>query len=252
MRIPVLLLSAAQCAVPACGDIDVVSRRSGQVIPLAMQGEWSGTWTSTSTNTSGTVAMRLQSYDGEAVVGVTIDNPCVVPRNYDFVITGTSMRLHAAGVDVFTAVLGDDRTMAGTYHCQADTGIWQATWQRDLPPIEDLSGVWEGTVVSAASGELPLVLVLDQSVRSGALVVDGALLLPGVLPSALAVSGSLRFREGLFDFVVGTTSGVVPVVQMAGVGDSPSLAIRDGLLQAAPSPWLPFQNAVWQASWQSR
>jgi hypothetical protein len=162
------------------------------------------------------------------------------------------MRLHADGVDVFTAVLGDDRTMAGTYQCQADTGIWHATWLHDLPPIEDISGVWEGTVLGSASGAWPLVLVLDQGVRDGTVVVDGALLLPGVLPTAFGITGSLRFREGTFDFVLTTTSGVVPSIQMAAIGETPTLAIHDGLLQASPSPLLPFQNAAWQATWKSR
>jgi len=243
MRISALLALLLLGAVPGCGDIDIVSVRSGNAIPIAMQGEWRGSWSSTSSSATGAVELRLQSYDGEAVVGVTIDNPCVVPRSYQLIVTGTSMRLHADGATVFTAVLAAEGIMAGTY---------QATWLRDLPPIEDISGVWEGTVVSATSGALPLMLVLHQSVRGGAVVVDGALLLPGVLPGSLGVTGSLRFREGMFDFVLGTTSGVVPAMQMAGIGDSPSLAIRDGLLQVAPSPLLPFQNAVWQAAWKSR
>jgi hypothetical protein len=251
MRVSAMPLLLLLGAVPACGDIDIVSVRTGNAIPLAMQGEWSGSWTSSSSAANGTVGLRLQSYAGEAVVGVTIDNPCVVPRSYQLLVTGTSMQLWADGAVVFTAVLASDGTMAGTYQCEADAGIWQATWQRDLPPIEDISGVWEGTVVSASS-ELPLLLVLEQSVRGGAVVVDGALLMPGVLPGSLGVTGSLRFREGFFDFVLGTTSGVVPMMQMAGIGDSPSMAIRDGLLQASPSPLLPFQNAVWQAAWKSR
>jgi len=248
--LPLLFLSL----VAACGDIEIQSVRTGLAIPLAMEGEWTGAWSSANGSNTGSLNLRLQSYAGQAVVAVTINNPCVVPRTYQIFVTSTTIELHADGEVVLAAVLGDDRTMAGTYRCDQDEGLWQAVWQRDLPPVRDLSGLWEGTVSAAGtgSGTVPLQLILHQSVRGGVVVVDGSLALPGLLGVPLGVTGSVRFRDGAFDFLLGTTSGVVPSVQLAGLGDAEELVIDDGLLLAPPSPLLPFQNAVWQVTWKSR
>ena len=240
------------CAFSACGDIAVKSVRVSEAVPVALQGQWTGTWASSSNSASGDVEVNLQSFDGQPVVGLVISNPCLTPGNYQLVVTGSMLELRSDGEPRFLAVLGPDRTLIGTYQCAEDSGTWMAVWQRDLPTIGDLRGVWEGTVTTATVPSSRLQITLDQRVVGGQLAIEGSMTFPDLLPRSLPVAGTVRFREGSFDIVFSTEAGVSPAVQLAGLGDSTALAIQDGLLVAQAGTLLPFAQALWQMSWSRR
>jgi hypothetical protein len=233
----------------ACGDIDVRSIRTSDAVPQALEGEWSGSWQSGDGADSGTLVLRIQDFAGEPVVSVQVAHPCVKPREYQFRATATTVELLADGEVVFGAVLGQDRTLVGSYQCTADSGTWDASWQRDLPPLLDLSGRWEGTISANGAPPQQLVMHLQQDVRGGALVMDGAAELPGALPEPIGVTGWLEFRDGVFEVLLTTLPGEVPIAFLTGLGDSDLLRIENGLLQAAIDPQLPVLQATWQAAW---
>lgn len=235
----------------ACGDIEVKSTRVAAV-PLRLQGEWTGSWASTRGSAVGDVTLQVQDFDGQPVLQVRIDNPCLGPRDYQLVMAGTTLALVADGAPLFSAALGPDRTLVGTFECAEDAGVWQAAWVRELPPILDLGGVWQGTLMAASTPATDLVVTFDQTVRGGQVVVDGMLSLPGLLPAALPISGTVRFREGTFDLMLSTMPGVVPAVQLAGLGDPVTMTIQDGLLVAAAIPQLPSGMATWDLVFTQR
>jgi hypothetical protein len=236
----------------ACGDIDVQSIRSGAVVPSALAGEWQGVWQSELGGSFGVLTLRIQDFDGEPVVAVDIAHPCVPPDEYQFRATASTVELLADSVVLFRAVLGPERTLVGTYGCLADTGSWDATWQRDLPELVDLSGQWLGSVSVPGFPPETLVVQLEQSVRGGALALDGSLRLPNLSPEPLPLVGTVQFREGAFDLVLVSAPGSLPLVYLVGVGDTPTLRVQDGQLQAAIDPSTPLVVATWDVQWQTR
>lgn len=249
---PFLPVLPALLLLSGCGDIEVKSTRVGNAVPAQLQGQWTGSWSSTRGPGTGTVTLQVQSFDGDPLVQVLVDNPCLVPSNYQLVMSGNAFELRADGQPVFSAVLGPERTLLGTFECTADAGVWQATWAADLPPVLDLGGVWQGQVQALALPATELQIMFVQSVRGGQLVLDGTLSLPGLLPSPLPVTGSVRFREGAFELALTTTAGIAPLVQLAGLGDSATLSIDDGLLVAAAIPELPSGMATWDLAFLRR
>lgn len=244
--LPALLL------LVGCGDIEVKSTRVGTAVPAQLQGEWIGSWASTRGPGTGSVTLQVQSFDGDPLVQVLVDNPCLQPQNYQLTMTGNSFELLADGRPLFSAVLGPDRTLVGTFECAADAGLWQATWTADLPPILDLGGVWQGQVQAAALPATDLVVTFVQSVRGGQLAIDGTLELPGLLPAPLPVVGTVRFHGSAFELLLTTANGIAPEVQLAGLGDPATLAIDDGLMVAAAIPQLPSGMATWDLAFLRR
>ncbi|MBL8728714.1 MAG: hypothetical protein JNM25_09815 [Planctomycetes bacterium] len=247
-----LLAASLSLTFAACGDIQVRSIRTGDVVPDALQGEWTGAWQSAQTGFGGLLTLRIQDFAGEPVVSVQIAHPCVPPSHYQFRATPAKVELLADDVVLFEAVVGAERTLIGSYGCTADAGSWDATWQRDLPALVDLTGRWLGS--ASVPGYLPQAIVLDlqQTVRNGTLAFDGAMQLPGLLPEPLPMRGSVQFRAGVFDVVLVTEPGTVPLVHMVGTGDTALRRLDAGQLQAAVDPLLPLVQATWEMRWQTR
>lgn len=247
-----LLALACLSSFAACGDIDVRSIRTGDVVPAALEGEWKGAWQSGATGINGLLTLRIQDFGGEPVVSVQIAHPCVPPSQYQFRATPNRIELLANDVVLFEAALGAGRTLIGTYGCVADSGSWDAIWQRDLPDLVDLGGRWVGSVTVAGIPTQTLVVQLEQSVHNGTLALDGSMRLPDLLVDPLPVVGSVQFRDGVFDLVLVTEPGTVPLVHMVGVGNTTTLRVPGGQLQAAFDPQLPLVEATWELQWQSR
>lgn len=244
-------MCAALCG---CGDITVQSHRVPQSVPADLFGEWVGSWSSADSpaTTLGGLTLRIQSFAGQPVFGVAIDNPCLLPGVYEVFTSKSTFELRSAGVVVLTAALGPDRSMQGTYQCAADRGTVSANWQRDLAPIVDLAGYWEGSVVGTATVLSRLQLQLTQSVVGGQIVVDGTMALPDLELAEIPVSGTAVFRTGVFELWLQTPVGVEPGLRLAGLGDSTARELRDGVLSTAPGTELPFLTARMYVEWARR
>lgn len=247
-------LSVAACLpflFAACGDIEVRSIRTGDNVPDSLQGEWSGAWRSDLSGINGLLTMRIQSFAGEPVVSVQISHPCVPPSQYQFRASPTKVELLANEVVLFEGIVGTDHTLVGTYGCLADVGSWDATWQRELPELIDLGGTWTGSVTVPGFPSQAIALDLEQSVRGGGLTLRGTMAVPGVLPDPLPMLGNVQFRSGQFDLLLVSEPGSVPLVHMVGTGDTGTLRLQDGELQAAVDPQLSLLQGTWEMQWQS-
>ena len=182
------IAAAALAGLSGCGDLEVRSVRSPEVVPAILEGEWRGSWSSARNAGTGPLTLTVQEFDRTPLVALDIDNPCVAPRPYRIVLRGSTFELRDGDDVVLAAMLAPDgtRQLLGTYSCVNDSGTWTAIWQRDLPPLIDLSGAWTGEVTAAGPGGVPvqrdLTLQLTQSVRDGRIVLDGELALPQLLP----------------------------------------------------------------------
>lgn len=246
MRLATALAMSALFA--ACGDIEVRSIRVPDSVPATLAGEWTGNWQSDRDSSNGSVVLRMQDFQGEAVVSFQLDNACVEAREYRFRTTGTTIELLDGDVVVFAGQIGTDRTLTGSYACPEDNGSWDATWTRNLPPLVDLGGRWEGTVSAFGFPPQAMRLDLDLVVRGGGLVLEGAMQLPGLVPVALPVRGLVQFQDLTFDVSMVVLTGTALTVQMFGVGDLATREIGTGLLQTNGDPLLPFSQAAWRAS----
>lgn len=236
----------------ACGDLHVKSIRSPQVVPAAFAGEWTGTWMSTDPAATGAIAVRVQEFAGEPVVHVEFQNPCIEPRSYELVLSGSTIELRAGADTVLAGALVEPQRLVGTYHCPLESGTWEATWQRDLPELADLGGIWTGTLAVPGQVTRPFELALEQDVDGGELRLTGLLDLGDVWPSLLVVRGPVAFRDDGFDLALQTLSGNSPGLLLAGSGDREPLQVESGLLLTIGSPVLPFSNGVFTISWQGR
>lgn len=246
-----LVLALALPWFAACGDIDVKSVRVGGSVPEQLAGEWNGQWQSTSGSAGGSITLRMQDFEGEAVVSVQLDNPCIGAEAYQFRVEGNVIELLADGVVLFSAVLGDDRTLVGTYGCSADLGVWEAEWIRELPTLVDLGGRWEGLVNVPGIVPQPAVLQIGLSVDTGALVVDGTVQFPTLAPTLLPVHGAVQFRATAFDIALDVSTGTSLGIQLLGIGDVAARRIDTGLLRTNGDPSVPFTTAGWTAQWIS-
>jgi hypothetical protein len=228
----------------ACGDLDVRSVRAAPTgVPSALIGEWQGTWQSSATAANGVVVVRVQEFDGEPVVNVQFQNPCLAPRAYDLVVTPATIELRADGQTVLAASLGDGRELVGTYTCSAEAGTWQAQWRRDLPVLLDLGGTWAGTVQFADQLVRPIELRLEQQVEGGEMLLQGELDLGDLWPAPIPVVGTVLFRDQGYDVTLHTPSGANPELLLSGGGTVDPLRIEAGLLHAANQS-LPFPLGV--------
>jgi hypothetical protein len=251
-----LLTSSLLLLAAACGDVDVRSVRVGPAVPETLQGEWVGSWTSSLTAASGALQVRVQEFRAEPVVALQIDNPCLLPRDYQLVLRPTSIELRADGETVLAAELGAGRTLTGTFQCQADQGTWTASWVRALPTLGDLSGRWTGTLTPAVALPAvpmprPLQLDLEQSVVGGSVVLTGVLDVPELLGLPIAVSGYTIFRDDTFDLLLRAEQPGAPTVVLSALGARQPLSVELGLAQAFGAAPLPFAQATFSLQWQS-
>lgn len=247
------VLALVSLSFAACGDITVKSIRVADSVPATLEGEWTGQWSSTRSTGGGTVRLRMQDFEGEPVVSVQLDNPCIEARAYQFRTTGNLIELLADGVPLFSAVLGEARTLTGTYECAADSGVWSVTWSRELAPLVDLGGRWDGTLSlpGLSTTSLRLQLDLDFLVQGGALVVQGTARLPDLSTTVLPVFGVVFFRTDDFDLrLLAPTTETGTGIELFGVGPLDTRRIDTGLVQVT-DPSLPIAQATWQAQWIS-
>ena len=239
----------------ACGDIDVRSVRVPEVVPAALEGEWSGTWTSSRTNASGPLTVRVQEFDGQPLLSVDIENACVENRSYDLVLGNGLIELRDGARTVFAGVLGEGRTLLGTFTCDADDGTWTAAWQRDLPPLVDLSGTWNGSLATLENPQRGLRLQLDQGVRGGVLVLDGTMAIAGLGPDGgelvVPLEGAASFRSDGFDLGLRSLGGITPNLVLSGLGDPDPLQVEVGVLQVLGASSLPFSQGVFRILWST-
>lgn len=244
-RLAAILLACA--VMSACGDIHVRSIRVPESVPDRLQGEWTGAWHSTRDGSGGTVVLRMQDFGGEPVVSIVLANPCVEAREYTFRTEGNMVELLADQEVLFSAILGTDRTLTGSYQCDADAGLWTAAWAAELPPLVDVGGRWEGSLAIPSFPPQPFVMDIALEVVGGALTVGGSVQVPTVMTSALPVVGVVMFHDTTFDVWLEVPTGTANNPQLFGVGDLASMRITTGLLQANGNPLLPFVQAGWTA-----
>jgi hypothetical protein len=254
-----LVLAVAVVLFAACGDLDVKSIRIAESVPAQLQGEWTGTWHSTAATGagSGTVVLRMQDFGGEPVVSIILANPCVEARPYQFRTSGNLVELMADGEVLFSALLSaETRTLTGSYSCANDSGVWHVAWTRELSPLVDLGGQWEGSVTVPGFPPQALTLVMDFVVQGGALTIQGFGQVPSLSSQALPLTGIVNFQDTTFDVRIQAPtaqSGSVGVL-LIGSGDITrdsqgalvSARIDVGLVQTN-DPALPFTQAVWRA-----
>jgi hypothetical protein len=239
----VLLLPLASFA--ACGDISVRSVSPASAVATAFAGEWTGSWQSTNGRTSGGVTIAVQRFEGEPVVGIVIDNPCLVPGSYELRAVPGGIELLRGGDAVFTAQRVGERQLVGSYGCHEDSGTWEATWQRLLPDPADLSGPWAG-LAFVGTLELPMVLTIDQGVENGALSLVGQLRLPSGWPAPVPVAGGVRFFGEQFEALLSTVPGGGPNVELLLFGSAAAGQASPGLLRVLDPGPQPFAQAVVQ------
>ena len=237
----------------ACGDLDVRSVRVPEVVPASLEGEWSGTWTSAMSGSSGPLTVRVQEFDGVPLLSVDITNACVENRSYDLVLGNGLIELRDGPRTVFAGVLGEGRTLLGTFTCDADDGTWTAAWQRDLPPLLDLSGTWNGSLATLENPQRGLRLQLDQGVRGGVLVLDGTLAIDGLGADGgelvVPLEGVASFRSDGFDLGLRSLDGSTPNLVLSGLGEPDPLQVDVGVLQVLGGSSLPFSQGVFRILW---
>jgi len=240
----------------ACGDLDVRTVRVPEVVPASLEGEWTGTWTSAATGASGALTVRVQEFDGEPLLSVDIVNACVENRTYDLVLGNGLIELRDGERTVFAGVLGEGRTLLGTFTCDADQGTWTAAWQRDLPTLLDLTGTWNGSLATVETPARSVQLELAQSVRAGLLVLDGTLTIAGLGVDAgdlvVPIEGSASFRSDGFDLGLRSLDGTAPVLVLSGLGEPEPLQVEVGVLQVLGPSTLPFAQGVVRIAWIGR
>lgn len=240
----------------ACGDLDVRSVRVPEVVPASLEGEWTGTWTSDTNGTSGALTVRVQEFGGEPLLSVDIENACVENRAYDLVLGNGLIELRDGDRTVFAGVLGEGRTLLGTFSCDADRGTWTAAWQRDLPALLDLTGTWNGSLATIETPARGVQLTLEQRVRSGLLVLDGTLTIAGLGVDAgdlvVPLEGSASFRSDGFDLGLRSPDGIAPVLVLSGLGEPEPLQVEVGVLQVLGPSTLPFAQGVVRIAWTGR
>jgi hypothetical protein len=243
-RLPLLaVLVFALGAAAGCSRLEVTSRVAAGV-PEVLLGRWVGTWTSAALVTSGVLEVDVQQFRAEPVVAIAIDNPDFTAREVEFRWAGHNVELVADGRTVLQGRIAADRTMAGTYMLATDAGIWSVAWHGALPELLDLSGTWVGTFAGGGLAPQQLRLELAQDLVGGVLVLSGAVMLPEALPAALPLSGGVQFHAAGFAVALDTTSGVLPALQIAGIGTVTPMALEGFVL--ASGGGLPA-TGTWQA-----
>ena len=232
----------------ACFDVDRRSRQS-DTLPETLLGAWRGTWTSTGSTGAGSVAMAVREFEGNPILQLDTQHPCLIGSRFEFVQTGALWQLLLDDQPVFEATLDPTtRRLDGVYDCDADSGTWGVSWDRELPEIVDLSGAWTGTWVSVQpplQGTFAMDLV--QQYSNGRLLLTASIRLPGAGDSIEFDAGEVVWRESTFDLVLESGNGSGPLALLQGRGDPQTLAIEDGLF-LVENAQVPFRLALWSAT----
>jgi hypothetical protein len=244
MHTRLLVLTMLVLGFAACGDLRVRSVPPSRTLPVTLQGRWLGSWQSEISLLSGNVEIFIQEFAGEPLVRVNLDNPCLVPRDYELVVTGDTLSLKADGVVVLEASMNAPQQLEGTYACAEDQGTWIAQWVEALPEPLDLTGTWSGRIFGGGEPDQAIELVLEQRVAAGTLVLSGDAQLPDVSPMLLPVTGYVEFREDRFELVLQTQQGLDPRIILSGSGDREPLQLPDGLLQVLSQNALSYSQAM--------
>ena len=228
-----------------------IERRSSQVpgFPQQLLGEWHGSWRSSSTAGSGQLVLAVQAFQGQPIVTVDLQHPCIVGQGYQFVQQGLRWELRLNEQTVFTAEVElANRTLNGSYDCQQDQGSWSASWDHALPEIPDLSGIWSGVYEALqppSSGILSMELL--QNWQDGRLRLTGSLSFDGHGVTLPLIVGEVAWTGDLFELLV--QGGVPPSsVNLQGSGQRIALAVSQGLF-TVEDPRLPFRFGIWNAAW---
>lgn len=229
MSMPTWLAVFAALSSTACVRIE---RRTTEIgVPPALEGAWSGTWASTGNGGQGSVAMRLQSFEGRPVVRIESSHPCLQPGSYEFSLQPPQLELRRSGVPVFLGAIDSaNRRIVGTYGCTADAGTWSVGWTGALPPIGDASGIWTGTFTAGSPpASTGFTMELRQGWQAGFLTVTGEVVVDGIGVGVPIESGSVEWEGNAFDLALrGTQLGLR--VQVQGTGTLQSLPVCAGLL----------------------
>ncbi|GAB4139170.1 MAG: hypothetical protein Fur0037_05260 [Planctomycetota bacterium] len=214
---------------------------------VELAGEWSGTWADSAR--SGRLAILVRFFDGQPLLRLETDHPAAAGQSFSYAFAGSHLEL--AGQDLWLS--GDldqgSRTMRGAIG-GVSTGTWEASWLAPLPPIVDLSGVWEGSFSDSSrrtSGSFSIAL--EQRVADGAISVSGSLRAFGLsLPIA---DGYVEWGRDSFDIRIWSDPYSVPVIQLSGVGDPMGRSIDQGDYIVMPHHGLPVALGSWRADWIS-
>lgn len=239
VRLPTLLLVLVLPLVTACGKVQFESTPGTPGVGAEeLFGEWVGTWTSDGTAGTGTMSFRAQRFGEQLVFNVDMAHPCLTNTRYQLVFDGEQLELRLAGAPVMIGELQTDRRFVGTYSCLEDSGSWTVQWQRELPPVPDFSGIWQGEILLMA-GTTPLELEFVQSVSGGVIALDGWLRLPLLLDGQLPIDGVVRLRQNEFEISLVTPAGTTPQIVIGGFGNPTAMAVTTGLVVTSGAP-LPF------------
>ncbi|MCR9244124.1 MAG: hypothetical protein NXI31_03775 [bacterium] len=239
-----LTLCVVMLLTAACGGFQVTSTRNDGV-PAALLGSWEGAWQSDGSRGGGSITVQVQEFEEEPIVSVQLDNPCIAPQRYQLLFVAGGFELRADGDTVLRAEFTPEGRLAGEYTCDLDSGTWSAVREGDLPGILDLSGSWNGQVEAGGFTE-DLVMEISQSVGGGEVRLLATVQVPTYMALPLPLIGRASFRENEFDVLFTTTNGVLPAIQMVGVGDRETMTIRDGVMVVSGGVVLPFSTASWQ------
>jgi hypothetical protein len=240
------ILWGLTACLAACGDLKVRSVAPTQTVPAVLEGLWLGTWQSAKNQTAGLLEIRIQQFHGEAVVEILIDNPCLLPDDYELILTADGILLRLGGETVMQADLLEDGQLVGFYDCALDDGGWQAEWVEGLPSLLDLSGSWEGRIYAIGQQEQPIYMTLEQSVSAGRLVLHGDADLPAAFPFGVPLEGYVRFGPDEFELTLFTPLGVEPSLYLTGVGQRETLSVSVGIVQVQGPATLPFSIGMVQ------
>lgn len=200
------LLLALLPALAACGDVKSNIPDSSTAVPPALAGEWTGTWEVAGASSSGTLTLRVQEFDGQPVVQIDTDMPCIAGTTFELQFAATSFTARVGGQQVLDGAVTAPSQLGGTFTCAAGQGAWQATRQRVLPPVVDLSGAWSGALYLQGATPQPFLLDLTMTLDSGVLRLGGTIDVQGE-PTATIVGYGLDFDADGYQVFFETTDG---------------------------------------------
>lgn len=233
----------------ACGDIRVRSIPAEVDALQALRGEWSGRWRSDANGAEGEIGFRIQSFEGQTLVAITTDNPCLSPREFELEVVGRRVLLREQAATVLQADIVSTTELVGTYGCADDVGTWRASRIADVAEPIDLGGAWAGTLVGDDGSVHALEVMLTQRVQAGQLRLDAQVGLPALAPLLPAsgtfdMTGFVQFAGDGFAVELVSVSGGLPVMVLSGAGTRQPVALPMANLRVfGPSP-LTFSSGV--------
>lgn len=206
MNRPTIVLSLLLAT--ACADVTTTTPAPAPAVPAALAGEWEGIWTSTALESTGDLLLRVQEFDGQPVVQIDTDLPCIAGTSFQLDFTATSFTASIGDQEVLRGEVAADGTLSGTYACAAGTGSWQAERLRPLPAVADLSGDWTGALYREGATPQPFTLDLQMTLESGVLRLAGAITVQGE-PTDTIVGYASEFDDAGYQVFFETSGGVL-------------------------------------------